>query len=251
LRAEVDLANAQQTLTRARAQQVVARRSLVQLLGLGQGVEVAAADSIEIAGEWNLSLEETIVAAYQNRAELEQQLIQRNINQLQREIALAAIRPQVSLFSNYNVLGVLDDDLGPADGLTLGARAQWTLYDGGAARARAKQEETEVAIAESQFENQRNQIRLEVEQAYYALLANRENIDTATRAVDLAEESLRLARLRFQAGVGTQTDVINAQTELTRARGNLLTAIIDYNQSLAALERAVSNLPNNALFDVP
>ena len=62
-------------------------------------------------------------------------------------------------------------------------------------------------------------------------------------AVTLAEESLRLARLRFQAGVGTQTDVIEAQSELTTARGNLLTAIIDYNQSFTQLQRAVTNAP--------
>jgi outer membrane protein TolC len=83
------------------------------------------------------------------------------------------------------------------------------------------------------------------------LQANKDNIDTARLAVTQAEESLRLARLRFQAGVGTQTDVINAQSALTQARGNLLTAIIEYNRSLAALRRAVSNYPDNRLFDTP
>ena len=53
---------------------------------------------------------------------------------------------------------------------------------------------------------------------------------------------MRLARLRFQAGVGTQTDVIESQTELTTARGNLLTAIIEYNQSLNQLFRATNTL---------
>lgn len=83
------------------------------------------------------------------------------------------------------------------------------------------------------------------------MLANRDNIDTAELALEQAEESLRLARLRFQAGVGTQTDVINQQTALTEARGDLLDAIIEYNQSLAELQRAVSNLPDNQLFDLP
>jgi len=65
-----------------------------------------------------------------------------------------------------------------------------------------------------------------------------------------ATESLRLARLRFQAGVGTQTDVINAQRSLTEARGNFLQAIIGYNQSLNQLQRAVSNLPDGKLFQI-
>ncbi|WP_224408569.1 TolC family protein [Oscillatoria salina] len=251
LRAEVDLANARQDLTLAISSQLVARRQLVQRLSLAQGVELVAADPIEVAGAWDLGLEETILLAYQNRAELQQQLAQREIDEQQRRIELAAIKPQVSLFANYNVLGVLDDELDPGDGFQLGARLQWTLFDGGAARARAEQEKIDKAIAETNFADRRNLVRFEVERAYYNLLANEENIQTATVAVELAEESLRLARLRFQAGVGTQTDVIAAQSELTTARGNLLRAIIDYNTALAALQRAVSNLPDSNLFDLP
>ncbi|MDY7013229.1 MAG: TolC family protein, partial [Cyanobacteriota bacterium] len=251
LRAEVDLANSQQNLTTAESQQRTSRRELATILALGQDAIVTTADPIVQAGTWNLELEETIILAYKNRAELEQQLIQRDISEQQREVALSALRPQVNLFANYNILGIVDDDRDLADGYTVGARLQWTLFEGGAARARAAQEEKNIELAETRFDEQRNQIRLEVEQAFNNLQANEENIQTANVALQLAQESLRLARLRFQAGVGTQTDVINAQTELTRARGNLLTAIISYNQSLAALQRAVSNLPDNRLFDLP
>ncbi|MGD2181511.1 TolC family protein [Lusitaniella coriacea] len=251
LQAEVELANSIQNLRNARARQQISRRELTVALGLGQQVEVTAADKIEKIGSWELPLAETILMAYQNRAELEQQLIQRNISEQQREIALSDLRPRVSLFANYNILGVLNDDRGIADGYTLGARLNWTLFEGGAARARAAQQEKNIEIAETRFDNQRNQIRLEVEQAYYNLQANEENVQTASVAVELAVESLRLARLRFGAGVGTQTEVIDAQTELTRARGNLLTAIITYNRDLAALQRAVSNLPEGRLFDLP
>lgn len=251
LQAEVELASAQQALRQAIANQQIARRALVRLLGLGQQVGVVPAEPVEIAGTWELSLEESILLAYQNRAELQEQLAQINIGESQRQIALSEIRPQVSLFSSYNVLSVLDDDRGPGDGFTVGAQLEWLLYDGGAARARAAQEEENIAIAQTQFDEQRNQIRFEVEQAFFSLLANRDNIDTAELALEQAEESLRLARLRFQAGVGTQTDVINQQTALTEARGDLLDAIIEYNQSLAELQRAVSNLPDNQLFDLP
>jgi len=255
LQAEVQLANEEQNLTRALSQQRIRRRELVEVLGLGQQIEVTAATAPEVAGTWNLSLEESIVRAYQNRSELEQQLEQREIGEANQTIALANIKPNVSLFTRYNVRDIIDDGsgtgTGTGDGLAIGAQLQWTLYDGGQARARAEQAKEDVAIAENRFDQIRNQIRREVEQAFYNLQANDKNIDTATIAVEQAEESLRLARLRFQAGVGTQTDVINAQSELTRARGNLLTAIIDYNRSLAALQRAVSNLPDGRLFDTP
>jgi outer membrane protein TolC len=251
LQAQVQLANANQDLTRAQSQQRISRRQIVRLLSLGQAVEVSAADPIAEAGNWDLSLEQSIVLAYKNRAELEQFLVQRNISEQQRTIALAAIRPQASLTAGYNIFGVLNDDLGPQQGLTLGARLQWNFFDGGAARARAQQQTLNIAIAETNFANQRNQVRLDVEQAFFDLNANKQNIQTAAFALERARESLRLARLRFQAGVGTQLEVINQQTELTRARGNLLRAILDYNRALAALQRAISNLPNNNLSDLP
>jgi outer membrane protein TolC len=255
LQAEVDLANEEQNLVRARSQRKISRRQLSQVLGLGQTVKVTAANPPEVAGSWDLSLEESIVMAYQNRAELEQQLKQKEIAQENQVIALSGLRPQVSLFTNYNVRSVIDDGsgggTGTGDGLAIGAQVQWNLFDGGQSQARARQAEENEAIAENRFEQTRNQIRTEVEQAFYDLQANNQNIDTARIAVRQAEESLRLARLRFQAGVGTQIDVINAQSELTRARQNLLTAIIDYNRSLASLERAVSNLPDSQIFDTP
>ncbi|TVQ58704.1 MAG: TolC family protein [Spirulina sp. DLM2.Bin59] len=251
IRAQVDLANSEQALTRAKADQAIAQRELVRVLALGQRVTVTIADEIRPVQPWELSLADTIVLAYRNRAELEQDLLQRDINEQQRRVALSAVRPQVSLFASYNILDRFNDNTGPADGYAIGARLRWRFFDGGAARAQSEQEEIDIELAEVSFEEQRNQIRLEVERAYENSTANQQNIRTATAAAQLAEESLRLARLRFQAGVGTQTDVITAQTELTRARGNLLTAIITYNRSIAELQRAVSNVPNNRIFDLP
>lgn len=251
LQAQVRLAETEQELTRAFSQQRIARRELAQLLNLPLAAEVAAADPIAVAGEWDLSLEQTIVLALKNRAELVQQLAQRNISEQDRQIALAAIRPQVSLSANYNILGILNDDEGPADGFSLGASLRWNFFDGGAARARAEQARRTAEIAETNFADQRNQVRLQVEQAFFQLISNAQNIQTASFSLQQAEESLRLARLRFQAGVGTQTDVINQQAALTRARLNRLTAVLDYNRALAALQRATSNLPDANLFTLP
>ncbi|NJL84555.1 MAG: TolC family protein [Chloroflexaceae bacterium] len=252
LRAEVELANANQNLVLALADQRTSRRELAEEVNVGQQIVLAAADVIDEAGTWELTLEESIVLALQNRAELQQFLLEREINQLQGQIFLANVRPQISIFANYNILEEIDDtDTGLADGYQIGARFRWRLFDGGDARARAAQAKTDRQIDELEFSNQRDQVRLEVEGAFFDLQANQENIRTTERAVELAEESLRLARLRFQAGVGTQTDVIDAQTELTTARGNFLNAIISYNQSFNALQRAVSNVPDNLLFDQP
>jgi outer membrane factor, OMF family len=250
LRSEVDLARAEQGLTTDISGQRVARRRLTEILSVGQQVELAAADEIQPAGDWQLTLEESIVQAYKNRAELEQQLLDREIADNNRQIALADIRPQVSFFAQYNVNNNFDDSTDFADDYAVGARMNWTLFDGGSANARARQEESNRDLAETEFARQRNEVRREVEEAYYQLDANQDNIATTQLNVDRATESLRLARLRFQAGVGTQTEVIDSQRDLTDARSQYLQAVIGYNQSLNQLQRAVSNQPDNRLFQL-
>ena len=251
LQAEVELSQARQNLVTAIANQNIARRQLAETLSVSHDTELATADAVEEAGIWNLSLAESIVQAFRNRAELEQFLLQREIAEEQRQIALSSIRPRVSANANYGLNDDFEDDFDIADDYSVGLNVEWRLFDGGAARAAADQAEIDGEIAETNFADQRNQIRFAVEQAFFQLESNQQNISTATREVELAQESLRLARLRFQAGVGTQTDVIDAQTQLTAARGDLLSSIIDYNQSFVALQRQVSNTPDNGLQDLP
>lgn len=241
LQSQVQLAQSNQNLSNALNRQRIARRELANQLSLSEGVLIVTADPVEISGLWNLSLEESIVTAYQNRAELQQQLAQRSINQQQRRIALAQIGPQVSLIANYNLSDTFDDDNEFSDQYSMGARLTLNLYDGGAARARARQEEANIAIAETNFAQQRNNIRLSVEEAFFTLQSSLENIQTASVGLEQSREALRLARLRFQAGVGTQTEVIDAEDDLTEREGARVQAILDYNRALARLQRAVSS----------
>jgi outer membrane protein TolC len=239
LRFQVNLANAQQDLTTARSQQRIASRRLANTLSLPQSANVTAAEKVQVAGLWNLSLEESITTAFQGRPELQQQLVQRNINEQRRRQALSQLGPQVNLIASYDVIDQFQDRTRLVDGYSLGVRASLNLYDGGDANARARQAKIGIAVAETNFANTRNQIRLQVEEAYNNLSSNRENINTATTALGQAKEALRLAQLRFKAGVGTQTEVIAAENDLTRADGSRTTAIINYNRALVSLQRAV------------
>lgn len=243
LQSQVQLANSRQNLTNAIAQRQINRRQLAQRLSLSPAIDLAAADPVEVAGEWNLSLEESIVLALKNRAELEQQLVQREQAQQQRRAALAGVRPTVTAQAQYQLSDILDDSSPVGDGYAFQLGASWTLFDGGSSIAQARQAEANIAIAEQNFADQSNQVRFSVEQGYANLLSNFENIGTTTQALEQAKEALRLAQLRFRAGVGTSTDTINAENALTTAEGNRVNAIIGYNRSLATLQRAVTHLP--------
>ena len=234
----VQRANAEQELADMQVQQSLARRQLAQLLSLDETVEVTAANPIEPEGSWQLPLEDSIVLAYDRRVELSQQLAQRNIATQRRRAALAETKPQISLFASYQVLDDFRERFGLLDGYAVGARLRWDFFDGGVAGAIADREEANQNIAELRFAQTRSQIRLQVERAYKTLQANARSIQTAATALKQARENLEVARLRFDAGVGTQLEIIVAENDLTRAEVNRLRAILNYNRALIALQQA-------------
>lgn len=241
LTAEVQLANNQQQLTQALSQQDIARRALAERLSLNQTATLSAADPVAVIGQWQLSLENSILLAQQNRSELGEVSAQAEIARQNRRIALGSLGPQINITAAGTVADVVDDAFSASFGSSQGVQIANNIFDGGAARAIASQQRLNEQIANTQFADFKNTIRFQVEQNFFTLNSSFENIQTNLRAVDQAEESLRLARLRFQAGIGTQQDVITAERDLTTARSNLLQAVIDYNQALVGLRRAVGS----------
>jgi outer membrane protein TolC len=238
LTAQVQLATANQNLTNAQSQQQTARKNLAQILVVDNNTEFTAADPVRELGTWKFSLEDSIVLAFKNRPEAEQQLTLRRIAQQQQNVASAANSAQVDLIGSYGLGKSLTTSTSLQDNYSVGVQLTWNFLDGGAATANTNIQRVNETIYENQFTSTRNQIRFQVEQAYFSLGSSQKNIATSTQALTQAEESLKLARLRFQAGVGTQTDVINAQTALATARGNRVTAILNYNRALANLRTA-------------
>lgn len=245
LRSEVQLANQQQQLSQAQSQQLTARRQLAQRLSLNPRATLSAADPVKIAGLWPISLTNTIAKAQQNRSELGEILDQRQIAQQNERLIKGSFGPQVSVAASGNFAVDLDD-LTEAFGYSLGGQVTKLLFDGGATKANARQQALGAKIAETQFANFKNLVRFQVEQNYFTLQSSFKNIATNECAVIQAEQSLELARLRSKAGIGTQLEVSNAETELTRTRSNRLQAIIDYNRALIALERFVGHRQQQA-----
>jgi outer membrane factor, OMF family len=239
LQAEVSLADQKQQQIQAESQQQIAQRQIAQRLSLPETTTVTAADPVAMAGEWSLSLEDSIVGALQNRSELAQVLEQRKIGQQNRRIALGSLGPQVAFNANITLADSLDDSESGAFGYVLGAQVSKTIFDGGSAKAIAAQQQTNATIAETQFASFKNLIRFQVEQNYYSLQSSKERILTTRCSIEQARQGLRLAELRRDNGVGTSLEVSNATTDLAQAENNYLAAIIDYNRSLASLQRFV------------
>ena len=147
------------------------------------------------------------------REELDRFILDISINNSNANAALAAVQPILSLvntFSTFRTQGqtAVQAPVDMADyswsaSNTVALNATWNIFDGGRARAQYRLNKQRAEESTYNFASERDKIRQEVEDSFFDLRTANQNIHTTTREVLSARESLRLARLRFQAGVTT------------------------------------------------
>ncbi|TVS02237.1 MAG: TolC family protein [Cyanobium sp. PLM2.Bin73] len=244
LEAETQLARDQQLLTNGLAAQAINRRALAELLDLPQDVTPTAADPPRVLGMWQPSLQESIVAAFAFREELDQTLLDIAIANSQADAALGQVRPFLNVFAGLDTawtdfFGTNENRVKSTGNIdaSVGLNFNWRLFDGGRASAEARSNRQRAEESSFRFAERRDNIRRQVEESFYELEKNNRNIATTAREVIQSRESLRLARLRLQAGVTTQREVVDNQRDLTQAEVRYSAAITDYNIRLAELRR--------------
>lgn len=249
LEAETQLARDRNILTTNLGRQDLQRRNLAALLDLPQDVTPTAATPARPLGLWEPSLQESIVAAYNYREELDRLILGISINNSQANASLAAVQPVLSFVNSTTAsrtegqngqTSLSDIDMGDftygvtnSTALTL----NWRLFDGGRARAQYRSSKQAAEQGAFDFANTRDQMRFQVEQSFIGLRTAIQKIDTTASEVLSSKESLRLSQLRVQAGVSTQREVVNNQRDLTQAELKYAQAIREYNTSLAELQR--------------
>lgn len=126
----------------------------------------------------------------------------------------------------------------------IGAQASWSLWDGGATQNKVKVANDSLEKAKEANLATVDAVLLEVQKAYLNLRSAEQTIQSTQTAVAQGQESFRIATLRYRAGVGTNLDVLDAETKLTTARNNYVQALYNYNISIAALEQ-LTGVPLN------
>ena len=245
LRAEVELANAKPPLIRARNNLRLSKEALAKLLAIDtlsqQPLDYPAfvpEGKLEYQpSEW--TLEQALRQALAQRPEIVQAENRVRLQQENVRVARAGYQPQVSLFADYGIRNsTFSDSVDESiHGWSVGARAQWNLFDGLATHGRIQQARAQLTQAEIDAADTRRGVELEVRQAYSDYIQSLELLEAQKKTVEQGGESLRLAEARFRAGSGTQLDVLSAQTALTEARSNEAQALYDYNVAVATLER--------------
>ncbi len=238
LQSEVELAGAEIELLRARNQSIIALARLNTLLRRPVETEIVLEDILKFEPStisWDLAVQQ----AKKHRPELKQSDIA--IEQADKNIILARAPylPAVTVSANYLKQGdnllAQEYPFGPSEVKTAQATFEWRFWAWG-------QRKDEMAVArynmkkaqESKTELQDN-IILQVRSAFVDLKEAEYNIAVTEKAIEQAEEDFRINQSRYQAQLSTTTDVLDAQTRLTRAKINYFNALYNYRISLMKL----------------
>lgn len=239
LRAETAVAQADQAVLNARNQRELAAAALNNLLGRDLDAPVQVVKPARLPEETLPPLETLTQQAYENRPELI--AARRGVDLAQIGIETA----RRSLLPNIVLTGQADFNLNTSafnprrETYTGVAVLSVPIWDGGIARAREAQARDDLQIAQLRLQQAREGVALEVRQAYLNLQDAQKRLAVAQKGLEQATEALRLARVRFEAGVSPQLEISDAELAFTQAQTNLVNAQFDYLDAYAALLRAV------------
>jgi TolC family type I secretion outer membrane protein len=250
LRAEVAVANERPALIQARNSYRNSKNTLSNLLGynlpkeIWEDIPLSLSDTLA-AEPYDVNLPDAIQKAISQRSELVALRETAELERLNIVSAKAGYKPVVSLFAGYGWHNsqftypvALDHDI---LGWDAGAQVTWNIFDGALTYGKVIQAKANYSKSQTDLEDQARQIELQVRTAYSDFVEAKETLDSQQKVQEEAEESLREARARTDAGTGTQLDVLDAETALTQSRTTQIQALHDYETARAKLERAIGN----------
>ena len=237
LTAQTTLSNAQQQLSSARNTLTLAQVNLDNLLGLDADTPLAL--QVPALPPLSQTFDKAALTqtAYSHRPELKQ--AGNNVLIARRLVKLAGVGllPSFSIVGAGNYNGYVST--GSHSTASISAVLGIPLYDGGTSRAKTKEAESDLrSQLVTQGQLQEN-VAIEVRQALSNIADAQTRASSAGLGAQQAAEAYRLSNVRYQNGIGTILDVVNAQAQLAQARSNLLNAQYDYQTSLAQLIRAL------------
>ena len=239
LASRTNLADAQTTLITRQNSADVAETDLNIVIGYPVSTSIETADKEMRYLPYNVTLEQAKAYALLHRATLVKSAMDVKSAEESVKQAKAGYLPTVSLTAGKNYAS--DDNYRGTsnNGWSVGANASLDIWDGGSTRNTIKVREAQLESAKEANLAAVDGVLHDVESAYLNLRAAEQTISSTKVAVEEGQESFRIASLRYRAGVGSNLDVLDAETSLTTARNNYVQALYNYNIYVATLEQAV------------
>src|SRR5205814_2270522 len=246
-RAEVALANEQPELFNAQTQLKNSYLRLGDLFGTEIRAESGTAP-FEVSGELQYQanhpdLNDCLARADANRPVIKARQKDIEIEDQQYVLDRSAMRPHIRAFSGYEVYSERDPDVGQEFnyGGVVGINATWNIFDGFATKGRMQATRARREAAVQALAAARRSVASEVRSAFFDLQQADRVLEVETTNVQAADESLDIAKSNFAAGLGTQLDILQAASDVTRTRTTRLSAIYLHNAALARLAHACAS----------
>lgn len=239
LRSEVELANAQQNYITASNEYDVAEATLNNIIGTPLGTTLLLKDRLQYEPYEN-DMAYCLAYSEQHRPELKQAEYAIDSAEAALVVARSGHMPKVYANASNNWGGNGSDWPGDDDeNWSVGVTANMNVFDSGVTWSKIHAAQENLAKAKEYQRQIKDNVELEVRTDYLNLREAEKRITTTQVAVASAEEDYHIAVVRYQAGVGTNIDVMDAQEALTQAKTNYYQALYNYNTSKAALNTSM------------
>ncbi len=248
-RAEVALASEEPQLIDAQTQANTSYLRLAELCGFDAKNRPLIVGQLQYRPR-HPDLNECLGRADTERPEIRSKEIDVEIEEAQAKLDRSEVRPTLEAFSGYEVYNERDPTLGHEfnHGYVVGLNARWHIFDGFATKGRLLATRARRDAAMQALEAARRSVASDVRSAFLDLQQADRVLESETRNVQTADESLDIAKSNAGAGLGTQLDVLQAASDVTRTRTTRLSAIYLHNVAVARLARAVAAGPNDLEF---
>lgn len=233
-KAEVDVSNASLALMSADNALKIAWTNLNNAMGVPRAPGYDIEDILSYE-PYDVALEEAVQWAYEGRPDMQSTVLRRRAAEAGVAFARSGYYPSVSGNAEYGWSG--DGTL--ADFWSLGAEITFPVFSGFLTRHQVGEARARLDVLKADEELLRQNIYLEVEQAYLNLKVSERLIPTAQLAVRQAEENFEIVNGRYAAGLADPIEVTDAQVTLSNAKTAYTKALFDYRIARANLERAM------------
>lgn len=233
-RAEVDLSNARLELTSAENDEMLARVSLNQVMGIPSPPPYRIVDNLAFE-RYEAVLDDSLAQALEARADLKSLAAQ--IEAAEREIDLARKEyfPSLSGKAAYSYDG---SERPLSRGWNAGVSVSVNFFEGLATQNRIRDARARRNKLQAQMDAKRLEVRTEVQKAFLNLLKAEKSIADAALAVRQAEENLEIVTLKYSAGLSTPVEVSDATVGYSDAKRKHIQALYDYRKAQSAIEKA-------------
>ena len=233
-----------ETETAAQAQQrrdvETTRLLLLQTIGLPVETPVRLTEKLTIAAPPVAGPEDAVSVALERRPEAQAARAAIDAARFSVRSAKAQRLPRVTFSADYGVVGQqIDRNLST---YAVRGALEVPIFQGGRIQAETHIEKSRLQQAEEELRDVENLVRLDLRTAEIQLDAARIAAGAASRAGEAADESVELARLRFEAGITSNIDVIQAQQEQARADELEIQTLYDFYLARANFAKALGDV---------